>query len=281
MGIMPVTGIPLPVHVLRRLVDAHRVRRHRPRPQRPHAPLPLTAAPAVQRGESADACPVARARHDLWPQLEPLLAKVQKPARYIGGETGRSGPARPRPASPGCSATPTPTRSGCPTRACRSSTRSSTSVPTRWPSGPMPRGPTSRSCPGRACRCSRSTPTARPATSTCWRSTSRPSSSTRTSSTASTSPACRCGRPSATGEHPLGRRRRALHLQPRAARRLRRRLRARRRGRGRRRDHRGGRGVERRGGPRPRRASARLAAVPGVYVPGHVRRRLRRGRPRG
>ena len=29
MGIMPVTGIPLPVHELRRLVDHHRVRRHR------------------------------------------------------------------------------------------------------------------------------------------------------------------------------------------------------------------------------------------------------------
>src|SRR4026208_1774757 len=29
----------------------------------------------------------------LWPRLEPLLAKAQKPARYIGGEDGAGGPA--------------------------------------------------------------------------------------------------------------------------------------------------------------------------------------------
>ena len=45
MGIMPVTGIPLPVHVLRRLLDAGLLRGDRPRAERPHAPLPLTAAP--------------------------------------------------------------------------------------------------------------------------------------------------------------------------------------------------------------------------------------------
>ena len=30
--------------------------------------------------------------HDLWSQLEPLLAKVQKPARYIGLEDGAQSP---------------------------------------------------------------------------------------------------------------------------------------------------------------------------------------------
>ena len=39
MGIMPITGIPLPFVSLRRLVDPRLLRRHRPRPQRPHAPL--------------------------------------------------------------------------------------------------------------------------------------------------------------------------------------------------------------------------------------------------
>ena len=43
----------------------------------------------------------------------------------------------------GCSPTPTPTRSACPTRACRSSTRSSTSATTPSPSAPTARGPTS------------------------------------------------------------------------------------------------------------------------------------------
>ena len=40
----------------------------------------------------------------------------------------------------GCSSIPTPTRSGCPIRGSRSSTRSSTNARTPWPSGPMPRG---------------------------------------------------------------------------------------------------------------------------------------------
>ena len=108
------------------------------------------------------------------------------------------------------------------------------------------------------------------ATSTSSPSTCRPSSSTRTCSTASTSPACRCGRPSAAPSDPLVVRRRPLHLQPRAARRLRRLLRARRR--------RGGRVAR---SPRwcasgsasvaPRAPAstccAALAQIPGVYVP--------------
>ena len=144
--------------------------------------------------------------HDLrLAQLEPLLPRVQKPARYIGCEDGAQPPEH-DPVEDGVAArpTPTPTRSGCPTRACRSSTRSSTSAPTPSPSGPTPRGPTSRRCCGpRASRCSRSTPTGRPATSTSSPSTCRPSSSTRTSSTASTWPACRCGPPTAAPSDPL------------------------------------------------------------------------------
>ena len=79
----------------------------------------------------------------LWARLEPLLGQVQKPARYIGCEDGavipRHGPGRCR----GCWRTPTPTRSACPTRASRSSTRSSTSGLTRSPSAPTRRGATS------------------------------------------------------------------------------------------------------------------------------------------
>ena len=90
---------------------------------------------------------------------------------------------RPPPTGSGGSwCTPTPTRSGCPTRACRSSTRSSTSATTPWPSAPTPPGPTSRrSCAARGSPSSRWTPTAAPTSSTCWPSTCRPSSSTRTS----------------------------------------------------------------------------------------------------
>ena len=44
-----------------------------------------------------------------------------------GARTGRSRPSTAPPRWRGCWSTPTPTRSGCPTRGCRSSTRSSTS----------------------------------------------------------------------------------------------------------------------------------------------------------
>ena len=142
----------------------------------------------------------------IWPQLEPLLARVQKPARYIGCEDGASPPPRRR-SQVGVAArpTPTPTRSACPTRACRSSTRSSTSGPTpvaerAYAPWTRPRG---AAAPARACRCSRSTPTGRPASSTSSPSTCRPSSSTRTSSTASTSPACPVRAADRGPEHPL------------------------------------------------------------------------------
>ena len=90
--------------------------------------------------------PVAlRRMNSIWPQLEPLLAKVQKPARYIGCEDGTPGPRPPsrsgrlaahlsrhlrdRPAQPGPA---DPLRD--PQRAPRCA----------WPSGPTPRGSTSR-----------------------------------------------------------------------------------------------------------------------------------------
>ncbi len=53
----------------------------------------------------------------LWTRIEPLLARVQKPARYIGCEDGAIVPQH----GPGkvswLLAYPTPTRSACPTRA--------------------------------------------------------------------------------------------------------------------------------------------------------------------
>ena len=62
---------------------------------------------------------------------------------------------------PGCSPTPMRTRSDCPIRGCRSSTRSSTNATTPSPNVPTPPGPTSRGCSGATrSRCSRSTPTA-------------------------------------------------------------------------------------------------------------------------
>ena len=83
----------------------------------------------------------------LWARVEPLLARVQKPARYIGCEDGAITPGttscRTGERWPGCSPTPTPTRSACPTRACRSSTRSSTSATTPSPSGRTRPGSTS------------------------------------------------------------------------------------------------------------------------------------------
>ena len=80
MGIMPVTGIPLPVRLLRRIVDHRRVRRHRARPQRPHAAVCLIPT-------SLDDVMTS-----IWPQLEALLPRVAKPARYIGCEHGAQAP---------------------------------------------------------------------------------------------------------------------------------------------------------------------------------------------
>ena len=195
----------------------------------------------------------------LWPRLEPLLAKVQKPARYIGCEDGAISPrARARARWPGCSSTPTPTRSACPTRACRSSTRSSTSAPDAvaersyapWidleallraapAAAVLGRHPPA----GRRLRRPRLQPVGRA------RLHERPELH-------------RPGRRAGPGRRararaPADRRRRPLHLQPRAAGRLRRLLRDRRRRGGRRRDHRGRAGVEGVGGRTPGLAASR------------------------
>src|SRR5205814_583592 len=72
---------PPPVHVLRRVLDPRLLRCRRPGPQRPHAPVRLAPPTLGQHMTS------------LWPRIEPLLAKVQKPARYIGCEDGAQAPA--------------------------------------------------------------------------------------------------------------------------------------------------------------------------------------------
>ena len=115
---------------------------------------------------------------------------------------------------------------------------------------------------------SASTPTARPATSTSSAFNLSAELTYTNLVNSSTWPACRCGRPSGGPNRSADRRRRALHLQPRADRRLRRpRHPGRRRG-GRLRDHRGGRRLEgsRAGEPRHDVLLA-LAGVEGVYVP--------------
>src|SRR5581483_6602493 len=65
---------PPPVHELRRVVDARHVRGRRARAQRPHAKIQLAMSSSI------------------WEDVEPLLAHVQKPARYIGGEDGALAP---------------------------------------------------------------------------------------------------------------------------------------------------------------------------------------------
>ena len=133
-----------------------------------------------------------------WPGSRSLLAT----SGWSGAASGRS---TGRPAPPGSSSIPTPTRSGYPTRGSRSSTRSSTSVTTRvaerayapWvdmdaelraAGVPLLLG----RHPPRRRRLRRRSP-----------SISRPSSSTRTCSSASTSPGSRCGPSDRRPEHPL------------------------------------------------------------------------------
>ena len=67
----------------------------------------------------------------IWPQIErhPAARCPSRPATSAASRD-RSTPSTVRARWPGCCSTRTPTRSACPTRACRSSTRSSTSVPT-------------------------------------------------------------------------------------------------------------------------------------------------------
>ena len=210
----------------------------------------------------------------LWPQVEPLLAQVTKPARYIGGELGRPGSRararrgvvaarlprhlRDRPAQPGA---PDPLRD--PQRAGRRGGRAGLR-PLGGHGGGHARG--------RGTAVLAREPPAGRGPSTSWPSTSRPSSSTPTCSTSSTWPGCRSRAADRTRGRPARGGRRPLRLQPRAAGRLRRLLRARRRRGGRGRDQRGpgGRQVAA-GRPEGRRRRAALLrrwpGCPGVYVP--------------
>ncbi len=206
----------------------------------------------------------------LWARIETLLGQVQKPARYIGCEDGAITP-RYRAAGrcPGCWRTPMPTRSACPTRACRSSTRSSTNATTPSPSGPTRPGPTCR-------RCSRqhglplfSVDTHRAAGDFDVLAFNLSSELVFTNVLEMIDLA---GVPvraaDRTPEHPLVVDRRPFGVQPRAARRLRRPRRARRGRGGRRRDH---RGRAAHGSPPDARSREdvlrALAQVAGVYVP--------------
>ena len=239
---------PAAVHVLRRLVDA--------RVRSPRIGLVLnvhmrrfrvTRAPVRRRGH-AGTLPA-----DV--DIRPIRLAAARTAAGQGrrsrlatsaARTGRSAPTTGRTGWPGCSSTPTPTRSACPTRACRSSTRSSTSAPTRVAERAYaPWVDLEARAAGRTgCRCSR-VDTHRPA-GRLRRAGVQPVGRARLHEPAQLH---RPGRRAGAGRRPPARaparrRRRPLHLQPRAARRLRRRRRARRRRGGRRRDHRGRRRLE-------------------------------------
>ena len=140
----------------------------------------------------------------LWPRIEPLLAQVTKPARYIGGELGARSPSRARTggvaaavprhvrdraAQPG---PPDPLRD--PERARRRRGRAGLRPLDRHGGGHAGGGGAPVLAGERAGR--------RP-TSTSWPSTCRPSSPTPTSSTWSTWPGCRCGRPTGPADDPL------------------------------------------------------------------------------
>ncbi len=120
MGIMPITGIPLPFVSY-------------------GGSSTLATFVAIGLVLNVHAAPLQLSRRrPIWPQLEHACCPlVQKPARYIGlrGRHGRAASTR-RTRWRGCSPTPTPTRSACRTRACRSSTSSSTSATTPSPSAP-------------------------------------------------------------------------------------------------------------------------------------------------
>ena len=88
MGIMPITGIPLPVHVVRRIRSDRFVHRDRARAQYPHAPLHASRTESGEPGLAARPGLHCPEMSDLWPRIEPLLARVEKPARYIGMEMG-------------------------------------------------------------------------------------------------------------------------------------------------------------------------------------------------
>ena len=196
MGIMPVTGIPAAAAVVRRVVAPWRscwpsawcrtstcaassrprlgaARAARARPMR-SGRIPRPAGTSVP--ETAGARPIVHEAHTgrlardmtLWPRLEPLLAKVQKPARYIGCEDGALTPEH----GPGKVAWllvyPDAYEIGLPNQGLQIlyeilNERDDAVAERSLRAVGRPRGPAARAP---ACRCSRSTPTARPTSST-------------------------------------------------------------------------------------------------------------------
>ena len=216
MGIMPVTGIPLPLHVLRRLVDDRHAsppsawslnvhmrrficRRHRcARRLRS-----LRSTIGASRAEPAH-CPLQRPPPPLgWPHMSSTLAagsnrswpgcrsRLATSVCEDGSPDARS---RPRARSAWLLVYPDTYEIGLPNQGLQIlyeilNERADARGRARLRALDRPRGAAARRT---GCRCSRSTPTARPATST---SRVQPVGRARLherARTASTSPACRC-----------------------------------------------------------------------------------------
>ena len=268
------------------------LRRHRPRPERPHAPLQLTTRrdcawrrPELHASGSLTRTVTSRRRCGTWRCPVRLYRGHDSLARSSSrcSPRSRSQPAtsvaktaRRRPCTiaptgrPGCWPTPTRTRSACPTRACRSSTRSSTSGPTPLPSATYAPWTDLEALLREHGLPLFSVDTHRPAGDFDVLAFNLSAELVYTN-------VLNCidlaGVPVRAAERrpaaPARRGRRPLHLQPRASGRLPRLRRAGRRRGGRRRDHRGRRARGRPAGrsDRASRSCARSARMPGVYVP--------------
>ena len=200
MGIMPVAGIPLPfmsyggsaviatfagiglvLNVrMRRFSDV----RAGPRPPRPSGGTPLHWS---------------RDMTSLWPQIEPILAHVQKPARYIGCEDGAVAAGSLAGRVGWLLIYPDAYEIGLPNQGLQILYELLNERPRRPGRAllrPLGRHGGPDAPAGPAPVLGRQPPARRP-TSTCWPSTSRPSWCTPTCSTAWTWPACRSGPPTA------------------------------------------------------------------------------------
>ena len=297
MGIMPVTGIPLPF-----MSYGGSSLDHLASPASAWSPTSPCAASTdpVATTDVPDA--VAPWKYGPLvgpPNVKPVAADRTAPgqgreARSLhrdgAGQPAAGAPARP--ASPGCSSTPTPTRSGCPTRGSRSSTRSSTNATTRWPSAPTRPGSTSTGelrAARRAAVLGRHPPRGR----RLRRHRLQPLGRARLHERARLPrPRRRAGAGRAPRRRaPARGRRRALRVQPRADGRLRRRVRDRRRRGAGRRDHRGASAAWKRAGrtggregvlrelaTHPRRLRARRCTTSSTTAP-RIARGARRGTP--
>ena len=191
MGIMPITGIPLPFMSLRRLGDHRHLRRIGLVAERPHAPLQLNAiassaasacgasATAEAVGEATQSCretcqTCGRGSNRSWPGLRSPLATSEWSGAAV----------RPQ-HRPGRAAFlliyPDTYEIGLPNQGLQILYE----ILNERPDAVAERAyapwiDMERRCAGAGCRSSASTPTAPPPTSTSSPSTSRPSSSTRT-----------------------------------------------------------------------------------------------------